>query len=245
MLSVTVTTRSTRIGLLPIGPKLLGGPADYSEKYGDETSVVRIDRGNGIHEEMDQRAIACFDQAMDNVGIAHDGPLRGVLHDYFAWATTTTMARYHSSANDVPDGMDVPKWSWDGPVTAETDAIRKAYAALNQNDIPGFAQILDPQIGRIEPDDFPGGGTYHGIEAVKAHISQGRSTWAEGSCEPERFVVAGDKTVVFLHVRARLNGHTEWIDVRIADVFTFRNGKAIQLRTFADEQQALEFAGVS
>ena len=36
----------------------LGGPATYSEKYGDETSVVRIHRGNGVHEEMDRRAIA-------------------------------------------------------------------------------------------------------------------------------------------------------------------------------------------
>jgi len=220
----------------------LGGPAAYSEQYGDETSVVRIHSGNGLHEEMDRRAIACFDQAMDDVGIAHDDPLRRVLHDYFAWATTTTMARYHHSADDVPDGMDVPKWSWDGLVTAETDAIRKAYAALNRNDISGFAQILDPQIERIEPADFPGGGTYHGLEAVKAHISQGRGSWAEGSCDPERFITAGDKVVVFIYVRVRLKHETEWREGRIADVFTFRNGKAIQFRSFADEQQALEWA---
>src|SRR5215510_12941078 len=37
-----------------------------------------------------------------------------VLHDYFAWATTTTMARYHRSADDVPDGLTIPRWSWDG-----------------------------------------------------------------------------------------------------------------------------------
>ena len=92
----------------------LGGPADYSERYGDETSVVRIHSGNGIHEEMDRRAIDCFDQAMNDVGIANDDVLRSVLRDYFAWATTTTMARYHRSADDVPDGMVIPKWSWDG-----------------------------------------------------------------------------------------------------------------------------------
>ena len=37
-----------------------------------------------------------------------------MLHDYFAWATTTTMARYHRSADDVPDGLVIPRWSWDG-----------------------------------------------------------------------------------------------------------------------------------
>ena len=92
----------------------LGGPPTYSDRYGDETSVVRIHSGNGPHEEMDRRAIACFDQALEDVGLNPDEPLGQVLHDYFAWATTTTMSRYHGSADDVPDGMSIPRWSWDG-----------------------------------------------------------------------------------------------------------------------------------
>src|SRR4051812_7421435 len=63
----------------------LGGPATFSERYGDETTVVRIHSGNGLHDEMDQRAIACFDLAMDDVDLS-DAQLRQVLHDYFAWA---------------------------------------------------------------------------------------------------------------------------------------------------------------
>jgi truncated hemoglobin YjbI len=61
----------------------LGGPPMYSQRYGDETSVVRIHSGNGSHEEMDRRAIACFDQAAPagaarllRLGHHHrDGPL--------------------------------------------------------------------------------------------------------------------------------------------------------------------------
>jgi len=92
----------------------LGGPAAYSAAYGDETAVVRIHSGNGPHEEMDRRAIACFDQALTDVGLGADEPVRQVLHDYFAWATTTTMSRYHASADDVPVGLSIPRWSWDG-----------------------------------------------------------------------------------------------------------------------------------
>jgi len=92
----------------------MGGPPLYSDAYGDETSVVRIHSGNGAHEEMDRRAIACFDQALADTGLATDERLGHVLHDYFAWATTTTMARYHRSADDVPDGLAIPRWSWDG-----------------------------------------------------------------------------------------------------------------------------------
>ena len=94
----------------------LGGPTTYSDRYGDETSVVRIHSGNGLHEEMDQRAIACFDQALEDVGLAEDEQLRRALHDYFAWATTTTMARYHESSDDVPNNLPFAKWSWHGLV---------------------------------------------------------------------------------------------------------------------------------
>lgn len=129
-------------------------------------------------------------------------------------------------------------------LAAETDALKEAYAALNRNDIAAFVTVFDAQIERVEPADFPQGGTYHGLAAVTAHVSKGRGTWAEGSCEPERFIVAGDRVIVFIHVRVRLKTETEWREGRVADVYTFRNGKAIQWRTFGDEQQALDWAGV-
>ena len=94
----------------------LGGPTTFSDAMGDETSVVRVHSGNGPHEDMDRRAVACFDAALDDAGVTADEPVRRVLHDYFAWATSTTMARYHESADDVPDGLPIPRWSWDGPV---------------------------------------------------------------------------------------------------------------------------------
>jgi hemoglobin len=92
----------------------LGGPAAYTSRFGDESSVVRMHSGNGVHEEMDRRAVACFEEALDDVGLAD--PVRSALRDYFAWATATTMTAYHRSADDVPDGLALPHWSWDGLV---------------------------------------------------------------------------------------------------------------------------------
>lgn len=127
---------------------------------------------------------------------------------------------------------------------AETEIVREAYAALNRNDIDGFVASFDPQIERIEFEGTPTAGLYHGLEAVTEHVANGRSTWAEGGCEPERFIVSGEKVVVFCHVRVRLKDQTDWLEGRTADVFTFRNGKVIQFRTFADEQQALDWARI-
>jgi hemoglobin len=94
----------------------LGGPPAYSQEYGDESAVVRIHSGNGPHEDMDRRAIACFDQALIDADLANDQRLRQALHDYFAWATTASMDRYPDSADEVPPGLALPKWSWDGLV---------------------------------------------------------------------------------------------------------------------------------
>jgi hemoglobin len=72
--------------------------------------------GNGVHEEMDARAIDCFDAALVDVGLSESDRLWHVLHDYFAWATATTMAKYHESADDVPENLGIPHWSWQGLV---------------------------------------------------------------------------------------------------------------------------------
>ena len=49
---------------------------------------------------------------------------------------------------------------------------------------------------------------------------------------------------MLLHVHIRLKHETDWREGRIADVFTFRDGKAIEKRSFADSRQALKWVGV-
>ena len=94
----------------------LGGPPTYTTTYGSESSVVRMHSGNGEHSDMDNRAIRCRDEALTELGLDADARLARTLHDYFAWATRAPMARYHASANDVPEGLTLRRWSWDGLV---------------------------------------------------------------------------------------------------------------------------------
>ena len=42
--------------------------------------------------------------------------------------------------------------------------LRAAYAAFNRGDIDAAVLFLDPQVEWIEPAEFPGGGTYHGVD---------------------------------------------------------------------------------
>lgn len=93
----------------------LGGPADYTGTLGDESRVVRMHAGNGEHVEMDERAQACFAQALDDAGLPDSPRLRSTLQAYFRWATEA-MAAHAGSADTVPADLPLARWSWDGPV---------------------------------------------------------------------------------------------------------------------------------
>jgi len=122
--------------------------------------------------------------------------------------------------------------------------LRAAYAAFNRGNIEAAVEPLDPRIEWSEPVEFPGGGTYHGREAVKGYLTQSRAAWAEAISEPERFITSGNRVVVFVHAWVRPKDGSKWQDIRLADVYTISNGKAIQMRAFADRQEALRWAGV-
>jgi len=92
----------------------LGGPSDYSESMGNESKVVRMHSGNGEHQEMDDRAINCFEQAFDDAGLPNDARLRSTLKAYFVWSIQR-MSAHPDSADHVPEGLATARWSWDGP----------------------------------------------------------------------------------------------------------------------------------
>src|SRR5690349_2447135 len=129
-------------------------------------------------------------------------------------------------------------------MSTEIEVLHQFFAAINRNDILAIIKDFDPQIVRIEPEGFPTAGTYRGIAEVQEHVAKGRATWAEGSCEPEKFLENGDKVVVYLHARVRLKGSTEWKGGRFADGFVFRNARIIQYLSFGERADALKWAGI-
>ena len=126
----------------------------------------------------------------------------------------------------------------------EIEILKQFFAAINRNDLPGITKYFDPQIVRIEPEGFPTAGTYRGIAEVQEIVTKGRGTWAEGTCEPEKFLTHEDKVVVYLHVRVRLKDSTDWIDGRFADGFVFRAGKITHYLSFGERREALQWAGI-
>ena len=123
--------------------------------------------------------------------------------------------------------------------------LRAAYAAFNRGDIDAAVGLLDPQVEWTEPSEFPGGGTYHGLDGVKRYLTQSREGAAEVISEPEQFIPAGNRIVVLVHARVLLKGASTWQDVKLADVYTFENVRVIEMHAFADRRDALRWVGIS
>lgn len=129
-------------------------------------------------------------------------------------------------------------------MSLEIEALEHFFAAINRNDIDAITRDFDPQIVRIEPEGFPTAGTYRGVAEVQEHVRKGRGTWAEGTCDPEKFLQKEDKVVVYLHAHVRLHGSTQWIGGRFADGFVFRDAKIVEYLSFGERAQALEWADI-
>jgi len=129
-------------------------------------------------------------------------------------------------------------------MSTEIEALKLFFAAINRNDMQAISRDFDPEIVRVEPEGFPTAGTYRGIEEIREHVTKGRGTWAEGTCDPEQFLEKGNKVVVYLHAHVRLKSTNEWVGGRFADGFEFRNGKIVRYLSFGERAEALKWAGI-
>ena len=121
--------------------------------------------------------------------------------------------------------------------------IGAAYRAFNRGDIDSAVRFLDAEVEWIEPDEFPGGGIYHGVEAVRQYLARSRASASQVISEPEELIPAGNRVVVFVHARVLPKESANWQDIRLADVFTFENGRVTKMRAFADRAEAMRWVG--
>jgi ketosteroid isomerase-like protein len=93
--------------------------------------------------------------------------------------------------------------------------LKTAYAAFNRGDIDTAVQFLDAHVEWIEPAEFPGGGTYHGVEGARHYLAQSRAGAAQVISEPEQFISIRNRIVVFVHARVLPKDSNLWQDIKL------------------------------
>ena len=94
--------------------EVFGGPARYSGSLGGHSGMLGMHASTGAAEDFGTRFTACFMQAVDDAQLPDDPEFRAALRAYMEWATSEVIA-YSPVGSTVPDGLRLPRWSWDGP----------------------------------------------------------------------------------------------------------------------------------
>lgn len=124
----------------------------------------------------------------------------------------------------------------------DIDIIKRFYSGLNSNDIEGVISLMDKDVFRIEFEELPNSGTFRGHVQMREHIHSGRSTWAEGSCEPTEFIHINNKIIAMVQVKVRLKNASEWINGVVADVFSLNNGLITEFSSYTSKEKAMASA---
>ena len=93
--------------------EVLGGPAKYTSRYGDYSSMLEIHARTRAEEDLGRRFVACFVAAADDARLPDDPQFRRAFRDYMTWAVSDVLCFAPADAV-VPPERVVPRWSWDG-----------------------------------------------------------------------------------------------------------------------------------
>ena len=109
-----------------------------------------------------------------------------------------------------------------------------------------FREYVDEQFEARLPSDYPEGEpVFRGREGFDEMLAMLGDTWGKWRLEPERFLDAGDRVVVFARILAEGGASGVPIEVETAHVWTIRGARAVSMHTYRDRSQALEAAGLA
>jgi ketosteroid isomerase-like protein len=86
---------------------------------------------------------------------------------------------------------------------------------------------------------------YPGGEGAMQFLAEWADAWDDWELEVEDYVDAGERVVVIVNQRGRSKATGIPVDMRFAQVWTFRDGQAIRMQMYASPEEALEAVGLS
>ena len=129
---------------------------------------------------------------------------------------------------------------------ADVELITRMYRAWNSGDMAALIDVFDAEV-EVHPalGAFLASTVYRGHEGVAAWYEETYEPWAELHAEPERFIDAGERTVVVAALRARVPGGQVDVEGEIAQVVTVRDGKIVRLDGYEEPEAAFAAVGVA
>jgi ketosteroid isomerase-like protein len=132
----------------------------------------------------------------------------------------------------------------------DVEKLRLAYEDYARGNFWTMGEMFDPEVEwhwANEFTDMTGAPPVsHGIDEV---IDTARQfllrIWESYSCEAEELIRLDEGVLVLTHLRGRLKGSPANVEKRAADVWTFRDGRAIRIESYTDRGAAYSALGLS
>ena len=122
------------------------------------------------------------------------------------------------------------------------EIVRRLYDAFNQGNVALALEPADPDVEWIPPEEDLSG-PVRGRENIQQFIEEQLETY-KFELYPEEFFEKEDQVLAFIHVKGRGNISGAEFDIRIAHIWTVRDGRLVRGQAYAKRDEALEAVGL-
>ena len=124
------------------------------------------------------------------------------------------------------------------------ERVRTLYQAMNDRDPEAAAELMHPDVEWV-PDRRVGTGPVRGRERVVRFFEDRAEMFERVVEEIERLFETDDRVLVFLRVEGRGESSGAEFEIRIAHLWTLRDGLLVRGEGYGDRDEALAAAGLS
>jgi uncharacterized protein len=128
--------------------------------------------------------------------------------------------------------------------TENVQIVRRMVEAFNDRDLEAMFAALHPQAALHPLRAQLEGKAYVGHEGLRELLADFDQDWEYVQMDPEDFQGVDDSVVVLGRLRARSRASGMDLDVPMGFVWTLRDGKVVEGRTFSDPADAMRAAGL-
>jgi uncharacterized protein len=126
-----------------------------------------------------------------------------------------------------------------GMPSANVEALRDGYEALNRGDLSVVLELLDPDIEWHEPELSPDAGTHQGRDSFERFLRGWIESFNDFRVEPEQVVDRGDELIAVVHQTGTGRSSGLKAEARLAHVWTVADGRAVRWEAVPDVEAAL------
>jgi hypothetical protein len=124
------------------------------------------------------------------------------------------------------------------------EVVRRSFGAWNRGDLSAYLGSFHPEVEWTTTGRYVEAGTYRGHEGVLRYLGGLTAEFDDVEIYPKELVQVGDRIVATVQITGRGRASGAPVELTLAGVCSFRDGRIVRIRNYADEAEALEAAGL-